>query len=134
MGRSTFGQCTQPCSRYTETYYYRDPRYLSWPWMYYPRGFVSQKKEKKKKKKKKGKKEQAGRRTEEKETDKFWEQAWDKSRLSNRIDRSLKHEGSRNFSFLKNRAKISLTRSISAEKFVNAVHDANESSPLGKVS
>lgn len=88
MGRSTFGQCTQPCS---ETYYYRDPRYLSWR-MYYPRGCVSQKKEKKK-----GKKEQAGR-TEKKETDKFWA-SLDKSRLSDRIDRSLKHEGCNLFIF-----------------------------------
>lgn len=96
MGRSTFGQCTQLCSRYTETYYYRDPRYLSWR-MYYPRGFVSQKKEKKK-----GKKEQAGR-TEKKETDKFWA-SLDKSRLSDRIRPIVKTRGIQSFSFLKNGA------------------------------
>lgn len=110
MGRSTFGQCTQPCSRYMETYYYRDPRYLSVAVdVLSPRLRVTE--EGKEKKKKKGRKNRQAGRTEEKETDKFWEQAWDKSRLSDRIDRSLKHEGSRNFSFLKNRAKISLTRS-----------------------
>lgn len=49
------------------------------------------------KKRKKGKKEQAGR-TEKKETDKFWA-SLDKSRLSDRIDRSLKHEGCNLFIF-----------------------------------